>query len=341
MAARPTRIGLGAGTRASHGRRPFKDHAGFGLVPLIPNHYCDLVRSSDYWTTSAQLMAILALAIVVEGRSLTSRWSVKTPTAMKVIQIATLASPLVVFALAIPHCLAVLRGRDPIAWADELIEFTISLSLAALVLNPAVDFMVRTFSRQLSRVMVRGYFASYRLKLTVIRIQMLRVGIPATRGTRRIEHKLRRKSRELAAIRVQLLEYPPHPARDEAIARLDEARRLLVEQLVTNGQVRQRYRELKNKYNNARAHVKSGVPVEILDEISKALEEAIIANGLLLPEPESGQSTTKGDDGAPNDTQTDGQSRNGTGAEATSVAHATEDHQPADEAQPRALHHQR
>ena len=275
--------------------------------------YAPLVRNSDYWATSAQLMAILALAIVVEGRTLTSRWNVQTPTAIKIIHITTLASPLVVFAFAIPLCLDVLKGDEPSAWADELIETAITLALVVLVLNPAIDFALRTFSRQISRVVTRSFFASYRLRLAVVKVRMLTVGVPGMRRIHRAERKLRAELSEMREIRAQLMmtEPPPHliAERNEAVARLDAARKLTVGQLVDLGRMRQGYRDLKADYEEARAYVKSVVPGEVIDDLSKELEEQILAYGLWVPGNDRDRSPTESDDDTSNEASSSQQSR--------------------------------
>ncbi|MFG3553834.1 hypothetical protein ACGGAQ_05540 [Micromonospora sp. NPDC047557] len=118
----------------------------------------------------------MALAIVVEARSIMSKWVPGEQTVIKSIQGATWAAPLVLYAIAIPQCFQALAGSQVSAGWTELIPFAISLGVASLVLNPALELLIRSNARAAAYILrflskPRSIFKIFKLRLSAWRLK--------------------------------------------------------------------------------------------------------------------------------------------------------------------------
>ncbi|WP_141684606.1 hypothetical protein [Micromonospora sediminicola] len=107
---------------------------------------------SDFWTTGAQTMPVLALAIVVEARSIMSKWVPGERRILKSLQGLVWAAPLTVYAFAIPKCFEALAGGTVHPYWVKVISWGIALGVSSLVLNPALELLVRTNARLLAHI---------------------------------------------------------------------------------------------------------------------------------------------------------------------------------------------
>ncbi|MET7962069.1 hypothetical protein [Micromonospora zamorensis] len=89
----------------------------------------------------------MALAIVVEARSISSKWVQGERRFFKSIQGALWAIPLLLYAIAIPKCFDAQAGKPVSEGWTSLISFTVSLGVSALLINPALELLVRSNAR--------------------------------------------------------------------------------------------------------------------------------------------------------------------------------------------------
>ncbi|MGN9807299.1 hypothetical protein [Micromonospora sp. L32] len=108
---------------------------------------------TDFWTTGAQTMPVLALAIVVEARSISQKWVQGERRVFKSIQGAIWAAPLFLYAIAIPKCFDALAGKPVDEGWTSLISFAVSLGVSALLINPALELLVRSNARVVAHLL--------------------------------------------------------------------------------------------------------------------------------------------------------------------------------------------
>ncbi|MEU9509415.1 hypothetical protein AB0D32_24405 [Micromonospora sp. NPDC048170] len=89
----------------------------------------------------------MALAIVVEARAIASKWKPGEQRLIKSIQGAFWATPLTIYAFAIPNCFVALAGGKVSAYWTTVIPIAISVGVTSLVLNPALELLIRSNAR--------------------------------------------------------------------------------------------------------------------------------------------------------------------------------------------------
>jgi hypothetical protein len=107
--------------------------------------------NSQFWPTVALAMPVLALAIVVEARATISRWSDFPPRWLRAWQSLLWVAPLILFAYLEPVAFGTLEGSKAPHIAIALVIPTISLSISALILAPAVELLMRSNARVVIR----------------------------------------------------------------------------------------------------------------------------------------------------------------------------------------------
>ncbi|MEU4714251.1 hypothetical protein AB0F73_11445 [Micromonospora purpureochromogenes] len=121
------------------------------MVHLLRLTGAEQVINPDFWTTAAQTMPVLALAIVVEARSIMSTWVPGERRASKRFQGLIWGTPLIIYAFAIPRCFDALAGKSvPASWTT-IISWGITLGVASLILNPAIEVLLRSNARAVAR----------------------------------------------------------------------------------------------------------------------------------------------------------------------------------------------
>ncbi|MDP9358456.1 MAG: hypothetical protein M3R02_24850 [Chloroflexota bacterium] len=109
---------------------------------------------TDYWATIAEVIPVVAFAIVLEARAITLSWrQTKVPKALRVIQSLIWATILIVFAFTETNALQAVRGTEPPGWLPVVTEFAISGGMGILVLSPAVEVMVRANPEGTARIL--------------------------------------------------------------------------------------------------------------------------------------------------------------------------------------------
>ena len=160
---------------------------------------------AEYWVTVGTSLPVLALALVIEARSLASRWSSQTPRALRAVQALLWVLPLISATFSEAGILRALRGESVSSWVWRLCDVTILTSFAVLVLSPAIDLAVRGYAEFPARV-----FAARPAQLMKIR----RLG----RSLERVQRAGRRARKKLEAERPLLLEML-----DDIDAKIDKA----------------------------------------------------------------------------------------------------------------------
>jgi hypothetical protein len=176
---------------------------------------------SDYWATAAQVMAVLALAIVVEARAIVGTWVPGQDRILKAILGIAWTFPMAVFSVGIPACLRALSGATVWDGWPGVINSAISSAAYVVIGSPAVDFLFRSNAWLISRALawmvgrriVRSserHSRSYRQRLREGSLTLLR-----------FEHKLAGQAARVDAHEDQLL-HGEHPDCDECQAKLEQ-----------------------------------------------------------------------------------------------------------------------
>ncbi|GAA0572475.1 hypothetical protein HPO96_17990 [Kribbella sandramycini] len=106
----------------------------------------------DFWTTSAQTMPVLALALVVEARVIVRGWVPGRDRLFKSIQGFLWAFSLLSYAFATPACLRALAGKSVWSGWPLVIEQGIQVGIATLVVAPALELLVRANARAIAQM---------------------------------------------------------------------------------------------------------------------------------------------------------------------------------------------
>lgn len=121
--------------------------------------------NSDYWATLAQVLPVLALAVVVEARAISQRWIVETPKWLRFTQSLIWAVTLVVLALGESAALKALRGVTVWPWWTLLMENAIPAAVGLLILGPALDLLTKGYVEGFARIMTGAWMPRLRLAL--------------------------------------------------------------------------------------------------------------------------------------------------------------------------------
>lgn len=100
--------------------------------------------TTEYWAAMAQIMAVVALAVAVEARAVSSRWTTDYPTPFERRWLSLLwATSLFWLALAESQAIRGIRGVDVGASWAAISEVAVVVGLMSLLLIPAVDSLMR------------------------------------------------------------------------------------------------------------------------------------------------------------------------------------------------------
>lgn len=127
-----------------------------------------------YWATTAQILPLVGLAVVLEVRVITSRWET-WPEWLRWIQGALWSLVLLAVALLTPRALrATSPESSPPTWLNDVSEISISASLGVAVLSPAIHVAVRAFAGPLAGLFTAHPRFRFRLWRDERRVQKLR-----------------------------------------------------------------------------------------------------------------------------------------------------------------------
>jgi hypothetical protein len=123
------------------------------------------VPNSNYWATVAQVLPVLALAVVVEARAIHQRWTPDTPKWLRFTQALIWAATLLILAFGESAALRALRGVPVWPWWTLLLEYAISAAISLLVLAPALELLTKGYAEAIARMMTGGWLPRFRLAL--------------------------------------------------------------------------------------------------------------------------------------------------------------------------------
>jgi hypothetical protein len=124
------------------------------------------VVSDQFWPVTAQVIPVLALAIIIEARTTMQRWPADFPLWLRRVQGALWIAPLAVFAAVEPLAFNELAGQNEShAWVSTAI-LGISLSVGALITAPAIGLVFRTNPRAFARAFIglAGIWPSWKIQ---------------------------------------------------------------------------------------------------------------------------------------------------------------------------------
>jgi hypothetical protein len=105
----------------------------------------------EYWAAMAQIMPVIAFAVVFEIREISKGWTEDTPLWGKRVQSTTWAIVLLALAFGTTTALRALRGSEVASWWPQVCEWAISGSFGVLVLSPAFEVLVRSNAEFMAR----------------------------------------------------------------------------------------------------------------------------------------------------------------------------------------------
>ena len=109
---------------------------------------------TTYWATMAQVLVVLALAVVIEARVLVSQWDPSIPTWLRIMMGSAWVFALVSVGLILPRAMeATQPGHMPPPWVSEYAQSAINVCLYIVVGAPAVELLVRIFARPVAGVL--------------------------------------------------------------------------------------------------------------------------------------------------------------------------------------------
>jgi hypothetical protein len=133
------------------------------------------VLGTEFWPTAAQVMPVLALAIIVEARATINRWNDQTSGWLRFIQCILWVSPLAFFVYLEPTAFSVMAGQaNPVSSVGE-VNFSIALSLSSLISAPAFELLFRSNTKTLVSfyVVIRSFKVRLRMARNMRRCKQL------------------------------------------------------------------------------------------------------------------------------------------------------------------------
>jgi hypothetical protein len=145
--------------------------------------------SSQFWPVAAQVIPVLALAIILEARTAIQRWPNEVYKLTRIISGVIWVTPLALFAVVENVAFQILAGRTRSTGTWVLLaEIAIIFSISALIVAPTLDLLLRSNAW----VVVGGFFRVF----SII-------------SRRRIKRSLRSLDKTLARNRVNRLKDMP------------------------------------------------------------------------------------------------------------------------------------
>ena len=121
------------------------------------------MADSDYWAALAQVIPLLALALVVVARDATKQWNVETPRGLRFTLTTIWAATLIILTFGELRAFRVLRGGVVSPLWPLLTELAIASGLGLLILWPVVEFAVKGNAEGIARVLTSAWVLRFRL----------------------------------------------------------------------------------------------------------------------------------------------------------------------------------
>ncbi|MFG2037529.1 hypothetical protein [Dactylosporangium sp. NPDC048998] len=230
----------------------------------------------DYWSTSAQTMPVIALAIVVEARAVMARWTPGENRWYKAFQGLIWSVPLLGYAFAVPACFRALAGRAVWQGWDEVIDFSISAGLSALLFSAFAEFVLRSYARAFVTLVI----AARSREDLVYRWKSIRMLGRVRRRIAFLDRSLTSNERTLDSQveRIMRLGHPECPACSSLLAGIGDTRRRIHEH-------RAEVVELVSEIETLRHHVAENQEryAERVSRMEIEFEAMLAQNGLAPP----------------------------------------------------------
>jgi hypothetical protein len=107
---------------------------------------------SEFWSTSAQTLPVLALAQILEARAIIARWGATKWNGIQRVMVGLWIAPLVAYAWTTPICFNALRGIEPGKYWPQVIVWAINIGMGILVLSPALNLFMVANARPIARL---------------------------------------------------------------------------------------------------------------------------------------------------------------------------------------------
>jgi hypothetical protein len=174
------------------------------------------VTDPDFWSTSAQVIAGLSLATVLEARTLvnTEAWR-NSPQISRTITGLLWGAPLLGSAISMPLCLGALDDGPHGPLLASFVRWVLSVNICMLVFTPSITFLGHALASPLARILV---------PLTKRRRESRRLFRQARRG---IRSNLDRAMRQEIALRAARAEHQLTGCRCEACLNIDAVLRVI------------------------------------------------------------------------------------------------------------------
>lgn len=236
---------------------------------------------ASYWATAAQIMAVLALALVIEARAIMSRWSNEHPRVIKRLQGALWAVPLAIYGIMLPRCLKALRGGHIWEGTSVVVELGISLGLGVLVLSPALDILIRANSYTVAKAIVNSVTSIYIWQQQFFLRRRMR---HSRRGAAEAERDVRQVMNQVLNYKHEVENQSGNPECTDRVIRLNELNWYLQWATITTYKIDRLRRDIQEAY-----HIESGdlrsLKAGRKNRVAK-LESKIARMGTLLHEVE-------------------------------------------------------
>src|SRR5215217_811672 len=136
-----------------------------GVLPCLRNgdtHPVTVAR--DFWATSAQTLPVLALAQVVEARSIMARWGPGKWSLLQRFQVTFWTLPMIAYAYCIPLCFRALLGEEVADYNAVIVSQSVTAGISILVGSPILEFFLAANARALGRVVTVRPFQRLRIR---------------------------------------------------------------------------------------------------------------------------------------------------------------------------------
>jgi hypothetical protein len=112
----------------------------------------------------AQVIPVVALAVIVEARALSSHWEAATPDWLRISQSTIWATSLLALVLGEWLTFGALRGRDVVDWLPTALAVVVGLAFSNLITGPALELFAKGNAGPLSYLLTRHPILRFKLR---------------------------------------------------------------------------------------------------------------------------------------------------------------------------------
>lgn len=231
------------------------------------------MAEQQYWVTSAQVIPVLALALIVEARSTIQRWDPDFPRWLRAFQGLLWSFPLILFALILPKCFQAISGSTIWGGYEVLVRVSIIACVNSLILAPVFEVLLTTHARVIARAIVATVTAK-------LGMDIYRSWLYAKRRERQAK-RMAEEGRRLARSYLDALNYYEEMAHQVSDATPEEREEILTKIRRMKGKMWEeegRISEYEDYWTNALEDVKKSrnqlrrVKLERVADIQRELE---------------------------------------------------------------------